>query len=115
MISDRCRGRNLLNYLKQKGIPFTMEQNLYKSKNLYETDVEEKFKDKEYWKIPYYDHICVMKLLENKEERYLEKNNMWQTTFTFQDKTYTSFGSSKRKSLELTLQNAEKDILINLI
>ena len=108
MISDRCQGRNLLNYLKQKGIPFTIEQNLYKSKNLYEID-------KEYWKIPYNDHIFVMKLLENKEERYLEKNNMWQTTFTFQDKTYTSFGSSKIKSLELTLQNAEKDILLNLI
>jgi hypothetical protein len=115
MFSERCRGRNLLNYLKQKGIPFTMEQNLYKSNNLYETDVEEKFKDKEYWKIPCHYYICVMKLLENKEERDLEKNNMWQTTFTFQGKTYNGLGSSKRKSLELTLQNAEKDILINLI
>lgn len=108
MFSERCRGRNLLNYLKQKGIPFTMEQNLYKSKNVYDVD-------KEYWKIPYYEHIFIMKFFENKEERDLEKNNMWQTTFTFQNKTYTSFGSSKRKSLELTLQNAEKDILLNLI
>jgi hypothetical protein len=40
MIGKNCKGLNLLNYLKQKGIDFKIEQNQYKSTNLYKYDLK---------------------------------------------------------------------------
>ena len=101
MFSDNCCGRNLLNYIKQKNIPYTLEQELYKSDNLYD-------REEEYWKLPYYEVFIVLKMLENKEE--LEKSNTWKTKFVFQDKTYWGNGSSKISSLEEALEKADSDI-----
>ena len=103
MVSENCKGRNLLNHLKQKNIPLELEQYKYKSKDIYNGYGY-------MYKIELNDVVLLMDLIKDKEEIRKEKHPYWVTNFTFNNKKYTSLGTSKMNSLESVLSTADSDI-----
>ena len=61
MVSENCKGRNLLNHIKQKNIPLDLEQYKYKSKDIYNGYGH-------MYKIELDDVVLLMDLIKNKEE-----------------------------------------------
>ena len=103
MVSEKCTGRNLLNHLKQRNIPLELKQHVYKSKDIYNGYGH-------MYKIELDDVVLLMDLIKNKEEIRKEKHPYWVTNFTFNNKKYSSIGTSKVNSLELVLSLADSDI-----
>ena len=103
MVSERCTGRNLLNHLRQKNIPLELEQFQYKSKDIYNGNSH-------MYNIELNDVVLLMDFLTNKEEIMKETHPYWVTNFTFNNKNYSSIGTSKFNSLESVLSLADSDI-----
>lgn len=118
MIPTNCKNANLLNHLKQRGIPVSLEQKLYRGKKNHpelsweskevETIPEEKLR------IPYYDYMIVLdKLLLNQEDNLRIKRSMWVSTFKINDKSFSMLGRSKAESLNLVMTEADAYIRQN--
>ena len=103
MVSEKCTGRNLLNHLKQKKIHIELEQDKYVSEDIYNGYGD-------MYKIELDDVVLLMDLIKDKEEIKKEKHPYWVTNFTFNNKKYSSIGTSKVNSLESVLSLADSDI-----
>tara|TARA_B100000123_G_scaffold253830_1_gene215083 strand:- start:1153 stop:1485 length:333 start_codon:yes stop_codon:yes gene_type:complete len=103
MISDRCKGVNLLNHLKQKNIPFELKQYQYISKDIYNGY-------ENFYRVNHNDIVFLLDLITNKEEILKEKHPYWVTDLTFNGNKYNAEGNSKRNSLNLVLEKAELNI-----
>ena len=118
MIPVNCKNANLLNHLKQRGIPVSLEQKLYRGKKNHpelsweskevETIPEEKLR------IPYYEYVLVLdKLLLNQDDTHRINNSMWVSTFKINDKSFSMLGRSKAESLNLVMTQADSYIRQN--